>query len=90
MRRAEVRKRRRDVFLTLLAAVGVSFVGAVLLGGTTWMLFLAVLLTFLAYVGLLVNLQQQTIERDEKVRYLPPGPRRSAPEPQLLLRRSGS
>jgi hypothetical protein len=90
MRRAGVRKRRRDVFLTLLAAVGVSFVGAVLLGGTTWMLFLAVLLTFLGYVGLLVNLQQQTVERDEKVRYLQPGPRRTAPEPQLLLRRSGS
>jgi hypothetical protein len=90
LRRSEARKRRRDVFLTLLGAVGVSFAGAVLLGGSTWMLFLVVLLTFLAYVGLLVHLQQQTIERDEKVRYLQTAPRRTAPEAQLLLRRSGS
>jgi hypothetical protein len=90
LRRSEARKRRRDVFLTLLGAVGVSFAGAVLLGGSTWMLFLVVLLTFLAYVGLLVHLQQQTVERDEKVRYLQTAPRRTAPEAQLLLRRSGS
>lgn len=91
LRRSEARKRRRDVFLTLLGAVGVSFAGAVLLGGSTWMVFLGVLLTFLAYVGLLVHLQQQTVERDEKVRYLQPAPRRTSPEAaQLLLRRSGS
>jgi hypothetical protein len=35
-------------------------------------------------------MQQQTAEKDEKVRYLQPAPRRSAPDPQLLLRRSGS
>lgn len=90
LRRAEARKRRRDVFLTLLAAVGVTFAGAILLGGSTWMLFLVVLLAFLGYVGMLLHLQQQTVERDEKVRYLQPAPRRATPEAQLLLRRSGS
>ena len=41
MRRAEVRRRRRDVFLTLLGAVGVTFLLAVALGGSVWMLHLA-------------------------------------------------
>ena len=89
MRRAEVRRRRRDVFLTLLGAVGVTFLLAVVLGGSVWMLHLVVDLAFLGYVGMLVSLQQQTAEKDEKVRYLAPTQGR-APEPQLLLRRSGS
>ena len=89
MRRAEVRRRRRDVFLTLLGAVGVTFLLAVVLGGSVWMLHLVVDVAFLAYVGMLVSLQQQAAEKDEKVRYLAPTQRR-APEPQLLLRRSGS
>jgi hypothetical protein len=90
MRRAEARRRRRDVFLTLLGAVGVTFVLAVAMGGAVWMLHLVVDLAFLAYVGVLVSMQQQTVEKHEKVRYLQPAPRRSAPDPQLLLRRSGS
>lgn len=89
LRRAEVRRRRRDVFLTLLGAVAVTFLLAVVLGGSVWLLHLVVDLAFLAYVGLLVSLQQQSAEKDEKVRYLAPTPHR-APEPQLLLRRSGS
>lgn len=90
MRRAEARRRRRDVFLTLLGAVGVTFVLAVAMGGSVWMLHLLVDVAFLGYVGMLVNLQQRSVEKDEKVRYLQPAPRRTAPEPQLLLRRSGS
>ena len=89
MRRAEVRRRRRDVFLTLLGAVGVTLVLAVALGGSVWMLHLAVDAIFGAYVLMLVSLQQQSLQTEEKVRYLQPAPRRS-PEPQLLLRRSGS
>ena len=90
MRRADVRRRRRDVFLTLLGAVGVTLLLAVTLGGSVWILHLVVDLGFLGYVGMLVSLQQQTAEKDEKVRYLQPSPRRTAPEPQLLLHRSGS
>jgi hypothetical protein len=90
LRRAEARRRRRDVFLTLLGAVGVTFVLAIAMGGAVWMLHLAVDLAFSAYVALLVKIQQESVEQDEKVRYLQPAPRRGAPEPQLLLRRSGS
>jgi hypothetical protein len=53
------------------------------------MLQLAVDVAFAGYVGLLVKLQQDSVEKDEKVRYMRPAPRRAAPEP-LLLRRSGS
>jgi nitrate reductase NapE component len=90
MRRSEARRRRRDVFLTLVGAVGVTFVLAVALGGSVWYLQLLVDLALLGYVGMLVSLQQQSVEKDEKVRDLRPAPNRTAPDPQLLLRRSGS
>lgn len=91
MRRAEARRRRRDVFLTLLGAVGVTFVLAVALGGSVWMLHLLVDVVFGAYVLLLISLQQQSVEREQKVRYLAPnrGVARPAAD-QMLLRRSGS
>lgn len=89
MRRAEARRRRRDVFLTLLGAVGVTLVLAVALGGSVWMLHLLVDLAFAGYVIMLISLQQQSIQAEEKVRYLRPAPNRAS-EPQLLLRRSGS
>lgn len=92
MRRAEARRRRRDVFLTLLGAVGVTFVLALALGGAVWMLHLLVDVVFGAYVLLLVSLQQQSTERAQKVRYLPPAPAPAVarPDQQVLLRRSGS
>jgi hypothetical protein len=89
LRRAEARRRRRDVFLTLLGAVVVTFVLAVAMGGAVWVLHLAVDLAFLAYVGLLISIQQQSIEKDVKVRYMPQAPRQ-APQPQLAVRRYGS
>lgn len=91
MRRAEVRRRRRDVFLTLFGAVGVSFLLAVVLGGSVWMLQAAIDVAFLGYIAMLISIQQQSAEREEKVRYIDlDAPRRTAPDPQLLLRRSGS
>jgi hypothetical protein len=89
MRRAEVRRRRRDVFVTLLGAVVVSFLLAVVLGGAVWMLHFAIDLAFAAYVAMLVSIQQQATEREMKVRHLPPTARRQ-PAPQLALRRYGS
>lgn len=89
MRRAEARRRRRDVFLTLLGAVAVTFVLAVAMGGFVWGLHLLVDVAFAGYVLLLVSIQQQSLQAEQKVRYLQPAPQR-APEPQLLLRRSGS
>jgi hypothetical protein len=90
LRRAEARRRRRDVFLTLLGAVGVTFVLALALGGAVWMLHLLVDVVFGAYVLLLVSLQQQSVEREEKVRYIQPSRPVVRPSDQILLRRSGS
>ncbi len=61
MRRAEVRRRRRDVFVTLLGAVGVSFLLAVVLGGSVWMLHFVIDAAFVAYVAMLVSIQQQSM-----------------------------
>ena len=90
MRRAEARRRRRDIFVTLLGAVGVSFVLAFFLGGSVWMLQLLIDAAFVAYVVLLVGIQQQSLERDAKVRHLPPTSARRQPAPQLAVRRYGS
>jgi hypothetical protein len=90
-RRAEARRRRRDVFVTLLGAVGVSFLLAVVLGGSVWMLHLLIDAAFVAYVAMLVSIQQQSVERDMKVRHLPPtAARRRQQAPQLAVRRYGS
>jgi hypothetical protein len=88
-RRAEARRRRRDVFLTLLGAVGVTLLLAVAMGGMVWMLHLAIDAAFVGYVALLVKLQQDSVEKDLKVRYLRPSASQTT-EPALLLRRSGS
>ena len=90
MRRAEVRRRRRDVFVTLLGAVGVSFALAVVLGGSVWMLHFLIDAAFLAYVAMLVSIQQQSAEREMKVRHLPPTAARRQQAPQLAMRRYGS
>ena len=90
MRRAEVRRRRRDVFVTLLGAVGVSFLLALVLGGSMWMLHFVIDAAFLAYVAMLVSIQQQSAEREMKVRHLPPTAARRQPAPQLAMRRYGS
>lgn len=89
-RRAEARRRRRDVFLTLLGAVAVTFVLALALGGSVWVLHLAVDLVFGAYVLMLVNLQQRSMEREHKVRYLQPVHQGARADEHVLLRRSGS
>ena len=90
LRRAEVRRRRRDVFVTLLGAVGVSFALAFVLGGSVWMLHFLIDAAFVAYVILLVSIQQQSMEREAKVRHLPPTAQRRDAAPQLAVRRYGS
>ncbi len=88
VRRSDVRRRRRDVFLTLLGAVGVTFLLAVAMGGMVWMLHLVVDLAFVGFTTMLVKLQQESAEKDIKVRFLEPAPLRSVDQP--LLRRVGS
>ena len=82
-----VRRRRQSILLGLLGAMGVTLLGSFLLGGLlTVHLVLDAL--FVAYCAMLVRVRNVAAEREMKVRYLP-GPM-ATPEPQLLLRRSGS
>ena len=76
--RSQLQKRRRDVLLTLLAAVvftlalGLLFRPALLLNGIADV-------AFATYVALLVRARTIAAEREMKVRYLPgpmPAPRR--------------
>jgi hypothetical protein len=89
MTRAEARKRRRDVLFTLLGAASITFAMALFKGGPVWGLQILCDLLVVGYVFLLVQTQQREAERETKVRYLP-GRTTRAPEPALLLRRSGS
>ena len=89
MSRSEQKKRRRDILFTLAGAAGLTFAMALVLGGPVWMLQLMCDALLGGYVFLLVQIQQRSIEREAKVRYLPQRHARQA-EPQLLLRRSGS
>ena len=91
MCRAEGRRRRRDVFVTLLGAVGVTFLLAVALGGSIWMLHLVVDVAFVAYVAMLVSLQQQSMEKQQEgaLHAAHGGPAPGA-HPQLAVRRYGS
>jgi hypothetical protein len=88
MRRAEARKRRRDVLITLFGAAAATLVLAAVLGGAVWALHLAVDVVLVLYIALLLQIAQRGAEREAKVRYLPQ--RNARPEPALLLRRSGS
>lgn len=90
LRRSEVRRRRRDVFVTLLGAVVLTFLLALALGGPVWGLHLTVDVLFAGYVGMLVKLQQQAADREAKLRYLPRGTTAARPEPAFLLRRSAN
>jgi membrane protein implicated in regulation of membrane protease activity len=86
--RNEAKKRRRDVLFTLAGAAGLTFLMALMLGGSVWGLQLVCDVLLAAYVVLLAQTQQRAVERDDKVRYLPS--RTARPEPAFLLRRSGS
>ena len=84
--RSEVRKRRRDILLGLLAAMA----GSLLLGfvpGLQVMLGLHLVLDllFAGYVALLVRARNVAAERELKVRYLG-----RSPEPAFLLRRAAN
>jgi hypothetical protein len=89
MTRAAARKRRRDVLFTLVAAAGLTFPLAVIMGGPVWGLQVLCDLLLVAYVLLLIQSQQRSAERESKVRYLAGG-EVPTPEPVLALRRSGS
>lgn len=67
---ADARRRRRQVILSLLAAVAATAVPAVLWGGLFVLLHAGVVVLLFAYVGLLIRIQRISRERQEKVRYI--------------------
>jgi hypothetical protein len=81
-----VRRRRRDVFYTLVGAAGITLALALVLGGPVWALHLAIDVLLGGYVLLLVQVQQRQVEREHKVRYLAPGRHVARAEPALLSR----
>jgi hypothetical protein len=88
--RARTQRRRRDIFVGMLAAMATSLVlGFVPSLRILWVVHLLVDAMFVTYVSLLVHMRNQAAERDMKVRFLPGRLPRRAPEPAtLLLRRS--
>ena len=87
--RRDVIRRRRDVLTTLLAAAGATFLLAVVLGGAVWMLHLLVDAALLAYVAMLLQLQQQRPVARAQVQYLPVERQLSGTQ-QALLRRQAN
>lgn len=84
--RGRTQKRRRDVFMFLLAAMAISlvlsFVASIML-----LVHFAFDIAFAGYVALLVRMRNSAAEREMKVRFLPS--HRGGVEP-LLLRRSAN
>ena len=81
-------KRRRDVLVGLLVAMGGSLVlGALPPLRVLWAVHVVLDLLFVAYVAALVYLRNLAAEREMKVRFLPTAP---SPEPALLYRRSAN
>jgi len=82
-------RRRREILFGLIGAVVGSFALAVVLGGVfLWGLQLLVDVLLGAYVVLLVQFKQRSLERESKVRYLPA--RRDPVRELAALRRTAS
>ena len=90
--RARTQRRRRDIFVGLLAAMAASLVlGMIPSLRILWVVHLLVDCLFVAYVGVLVHMRNQAAEREMKVRFLPGHLSTHRPEPAtLLLRRSAN
>ena len=86
-RRARTLRRRRDVLLALMAAMGVTFLLGFLGISVMWSLHVLFDVAFAGYVVMLVRIRNAAAERDMKLRFLP-GP--VSAEPALLLRRSAN
>ena len=88
--RARTQRRRRDIFVGMLAAMATSLVlGFVPALRILWVVHLLVDFMFVTYVAALVHMRNQAAEREMKVRFLPQHLGTRSPEPAaLLLRRS--
>jgi len=89
--RSLARRRRHDVFVTLLAAVvATGVLGFVPILRVLWIFHAVADVLFVTYIALLIRLRNVEAERDMKVRYLE-GSFRGAPAAapvELALRRS--
>ena len=87
-RRSDVRRRRRQILVGLLAGMSATLVLG-LIPGLQVLLVLHLVLDLLcaAYVGLLIRVRNLAEEQDAKVRYLPST---AGIEPDLLLSRSAN
>ena len=90
--RARTQRRRRDIFVGLLAAMVASLVlGFIPALRILWVVHLLVDFLLVAYVALLVQMRNQAAEREMKVRFLPGQLSTHRAEPAtLLLRRSAN
>jgi hypothetical protein len=87
--RGRTQRRRRDIFVGMLAAMATSLVlGFIPSLRILWVVHLLVDAMFVTYVALLVHMRNQAAEREMKVRFLPQHLGTRQPEPALLLRRS--
>jgi hypothetical protein len=78
--RVDVLRRRQQVLVGLMAAAGVSFVAAVVLGDVrVWAAHGMVITSLAAYLTGLRRLQKLARERRVKVRYFPAAPAAAAP-----------
>lgn len=90
MSRTDAQRRRRDVLATLTAAAGLTFLLALVAGGSVWLLHLTVDAVLLGYVALLMQVQQQRqAPTRSNVAYLAPDRRPSVTQ-QALLRRQAN
>jgi hypothetical protein len=88
--RNDVLRRRRDVFCTLAAAAGLTFLLALALGGSVWIVHLLVDAALLGYVAVLLQIKQsRAVPARGNVRYLP-APQHPSATQQALLRRSAN
>ena len=86
--KARTQRRRRDIFVGMLAAMGTSLVlGFIPALRILWAVHLLVDGLFVSYVALLVHVRNEAAEKEMKVRFLPAGRTGGDPAP-LLLRRS--
>lgn len=93
--RAEAKRRRRDIFVTLLIAAGLTLALGILFH-LVLLVHLVIDALLAGYVALLVRTQRIEAERTAKVRYLEPRRAAHAPAqaayrgPELALRRSAN
>jgi hypothetical protein len=81
-------KRRRDVLMVLVCTLTVSGLLGVIPALHVMLMVTAVVgVALIAYIGLLIRLRNQALERETKLRYLP---QRAEHESQIIIRRAAS